>query len=472
MEQQEQYDYVLLGSGAGAKLLAWNLSSAQPGKKVAIIERQWIGGSCPNVACLPSKNFVNTADVIHTSRQVDGYGLVTNNELNLNPGRDAKVDMAVVRQRKAAMVQDEVDFHVNKFAETGVELIRGLGRFVGPKTLQVDNRMLAADVVIIGVGSHSVIDASIPGLKEANPLTHVELLDIDEVPSHLVILGGGYVGVEFAQIFRRLGSSVTIIERSGQILQVEDEDVVSELAEVLQKEGIDILTSTTVRSVSGTSGDGVEVVTSAAKHPITRGTHLLVAAGRAPNTQGIGLDKAGIQTTSRGHIVVDDQLQTSVPGVFAVGDCTGGPHFTHISADDFRVVYAALTASPRPGGTANRQVPSTLFTSPEIAHVGLREKEAKAKNIHYRLAKLPMSGFLRTHTHGHTEGFAKVLLEADGDGILGFTAVGNGVGELLPVVQLAMKLRASYREIENLIIAHPTMNEGLSALMAGVPPRD
>jgi len=465
--QPEQFDYILLGSGAGAKSLAWTLSSTQQGKKCAVIEHNWIGGSCPNVACLPSKNFINSANVAYLTRHAQSYGQAA---FVSNAGADAKTDMEIVRGRKAAMVDEEVQLHVGKFASTGVELIRGYGKFIGPKTLEVNGRVLTGDVVIIGTGSRAVVDSSIPGLQAAKPLTHVEILDIKTLPLHLIILGGGYVGIEFAQAFRRFGSEVTVIQRNVQVLRDEDEDIVSVLVEVLEREGVKFLTSTTVTNVSGVSGGEVVVTTSGANATTIRGSHLLIAAGRTPNTSGIGLVESGINLTETGHVAVDEQLQSSIPGVFAVGDCAGSPYFTHIGYDDFRIVHSNLTGSPRLGGKNNRHVPSTLFTSPELAHVGLRETEAKAQGIKYRLAKAPMGAFLRTRTHGQMDGFAKALVEADGDRILGFTALGAGAGELLPVVQLAMKLGVSYKEIADMVIAHPTMNEGLIAVFSGVPP--
>jgi pyruvate/2-oxoglutarate dehydrogenase complex dihydrolipoamide dehydrogenase (E3) component len=253
------------------------------------------------------------------------------------------------------------------------------------------------------------------------------------------------------------------------VLANEDEDVVSALLDVLNREGITFLTSTSVLGITGLSGEHVEVATSHPKYATVHGSHILIAAGRTPNTSSIGLEEVGIKVTKRGHIAVDEQLQTSVDGVFAAGDCAGGPYFTHISVDDFRVVYGNLTGSPRPGGTRNRQVPSTLFTSPELAHVGLREKEAKAQGIQYGLCKLPMTSFLRTHTHGLSDGFAKALVDVDTNQILGFTALGSEAGELLPIVQLAMKMKVSYKEIAGLVFAHPTMNEGLGSLFSVNP---
>jgi pyruvate/2-oxoglutarate dehydrogenase complex dihydrolipoamide dehydrogenase (E3) component len=470
-ESIEHFDYVSLGSGEAAKYIAWTLASQHSKKwKCAVIEHQWIGGSCPNVACLPSKNVVNSAHVAHLAREASAYGLGA----FVADSADApglKAEMSVVKQRKVGMVDGLVQMHIGKFEDTHVELIRGHGTFVGPKTIEVNGRLLTGDAVVICTGSKAVVDSGIPGFVDAKPLTHVEILNLETLPSHLIILGGGYIGLEFAQAFRRFGSEVTVIDRNSHILKVEDEDIASALTEILAREGIKFLTRTSVTQVSGISGDEVTVSLSGAEATTIRGSHLLAATGRTPNTSGIGLAEAGIKLTERGHVSVDEQLRTSVDGVFAVGDCAGSPHFTHIAYDDFRLVSSYLTGSPRPGGKAGRQVPSVLFTHPELAQVGLREKEAKARGVPYRLTKLPMAAFLRTRTHGQMEGFAKALVEENGNQILGLTALGEGAGELLPVVQLAMKLGIPYTELADLVITHPTLNEGLVALFSSVPPK-
>jgi len=467
MATAEHYDFIALGAGEAAKLLAWDLSSKH-GKKCAVIEHGPIAGACPTVACMPSKTLVHLASVVHQTRHdapIFVHGAAAQG--------DIKADMAAVIAQKKGVVDGLAESFLGIFADTKVELIRGHGHLVGPKTVAVNGRLLTADTVVINTGSKAAVDASIPGMLDAKPMTHVELLELTTLPDHLIILGGGYVGLEFAQAFVRFGAKVTVVERNDRLLKAEDADVIAELTAVLSREGVRFLTSTTVTSVSGVSGDGVTLHLSG-PGPATeiRGSHLLVATGRTPTTSGIGLVEAGIRLRPAGHVAVDEQLRTSVSGVFAVGDCAGSPYFTHIGWDDYRVLLASLTGSPREGGTTNRQVPSVLFTSPELAHVGLREHEAKAKGIPYRIAKLPMAEILRTRALGETTGFAKVLVEADGDKVLGFTALGPGVGELLPVVQLVMKLGLSYREIVDLIIVHPTMCEGLVDLFRSVPPRD
>ena len=338
--------------------------------------------------------------------------------------------------------------------------------------LEYSRRIVTGDKVVICTGSRAKID-DIPGLKEAKPMTHIEILELDEIPSHLLVLGGGYVGLEFAQAMRRLGAEVTIVERNAMLLKKEDEDISSALTQVLKSEGVNICTSTVITEVTGRSGSSVTMkgTTSGEKVEFT-GSHVLCATGRLPNTENIGLEDAGINLADRGFIETDEDLHTSSEGIFAVGDCAGSPQFTHVAFDDFRIVRDVLLGKPRIAKrTSGRQVPFTLFTSPELAHIGHREHEASSQGIEFRTTRLPMAGFLKTRTLGETVGFAKALIAKDDDTILGFTALGVGAGELLPVVQLAMKRGLPYTDISELIITHPTLSEGLVYLFSGVPAR-
>ena len=293
-----------------------------------------------------------------------------------------------------------------------------------------------------------------PGLNEAAPLTHVEMLDLKELPSHLIVVGGGYVGLEFAQAMRRFGADVTVIERNERILKREDEDVATLLQDILENEGVVFSTSTTLTGVSGTSGKAVTLKGTRSGKPVEiKGSHILCATGRLPNTENIGAEVAGLKLTRSGHIKVDERNRVSEDGVFAVGDCAGSPHFTHVAYDDFRIVRDHLIGKSQVvARKSSRQIPSTLFTDPEFAHIGLREHEAKTRSVKYRLTKLPMAAFLRTRTLGETQGFAKALISAEDDKILGFTAIGAGTGELLPVVQLAMKKGLPYHDIADLVM--------------------
>ena len=348
----------------------------------------------------------------------------------------------------------------------------GQGRFVGPKTIEVatadgGTRTLRGDVVVISTGSRARIDP-IPGLAEARPMTHVEALELDRVPEHLVVLGGGYVGLELAQAMRRFGSRVTVIERNDALAHREDRDVSEALRELFDDEGIEVRTGTRVDRVEGRSGESVRLrATCDGAEVVIEGSDLLVASGRTPNTDGIGLEAAGIERDERGFVKVDERLRTTAPGVWAVGDCAGSPHFTHIADDDVRVVRDNLAGIDRT--TTGRLVPFCLFTDPELARVGLSESEAKSRGIAYRLAKIPVTAVLRSRTLSEPRGFYKALVAADSDRILGFTAFGPEAGEVMAIVQVAIAAGLPYTALRDAILTHPTMAEGLVALFRAVP---
>jgi pyruvate/2-oxoglutarate dehydrogenase complex dihydrolipoamide dehydrogenase (E3) component len=461
MVNPEDYELVVLGSGEAGKVLAWTL--AKEGMRSVVIERRYIGGSCPNIACLPSKNVIHSAKVASYFRRSAEFGI---------DAGDWKVEMAGVRDRKQKMVDAQIAGHLDEYKASGAELVMGHGRFVSPRTIEValrdgGTRVLRGKTVVINTGTRARVDA-IQGLKEARPLTHIEALDLDQLPGHLLILGGGYVGLELAQAFRRFGSRVTIVERNGSLANREDRDVSEALEELMRDEGIDVVTNTSVDRVEGLSGESVKLYATRKGSAIAiEGTHLLVASGRVPNTDGIGLELAGVETDARGFVKVNERLQTTTSDVWAVGDCAGSPMFTHIGFDDFRVVRDNLAGGHRV--TTGRQVPYCLFTDPELARIGFNESEAKARGLHYRLAKLPMSNVLRALTVSETRGFMKALIEADGDRILGFTAFGPEAGEVVAIVQLAMSAGLPYTVLRDSILTHPTMAEGLIGLFSAVP---
>jgi pyruvate/2-oxoglutarate dehydrogenase complex dihydrolipoamide dehydrogenase (E3) component len=460
----EPYDLVVLGSGEAGKYIAWTL--AKQGRRAVVIERKYVGGSCPNIACLPSKNVVQSAKVASYFSRSEEFGITKDGW---------KIDMSGVRGRKRKMVGGLVDMHLANFKASGAEIVMGSGRFVGPKTIEVTLpeggiRVLNGKTVVISTGSRATLE-HIPGLLEAGPLTHIEALELDNVPGHLLVLGGGYVGLEFAQAMRRFGSRVTIVERNVRLAHREDQDVTEMLHELCRDEGIDVVTSARVTSVEGKSGESVKLRAVQAGSEINvEGTHLLVAAGRTPNTEGIGLEAAGVQTTERGYVKVNERLQTTAPDVWAVGDCAGSPNFTHIAFDDFRIVRDNLAGGHRV--TTGRQVPFCMFTDPEFGRIGLSETEAKEDEVPYRLAKIPMIAVLRTRTLSETRGFMKALIDTKSDRILGFTVFGVGAGELIATVQVAIIAGLPYTALRDAIFTHPTLPEGLVALFSAVPARE
>jgi pyruvate/2-oxoglutarate dehydrogenase complex dihydrolipoamide dehydrogenase (E3) component len=380
--------------------------------------------------------------------------------------------MKGVFNRKRKMVEEGVQVHLDRFKATRAELIRGQARFVAPKTVEVQlndggHRTITGDRVFLDVGSRAVLPDS-PGLAAAKPMTHVEALDLQRLPAHVIVLGGGYVGLELAQALRRFGSRVTIIERGSQLAAAEDPDVSQAIHENFASEEIEVLLGAQVRSVEGLSGQSVQVYIETDGGDLTiEASDLLVAVGRTPNTQGIGLETADIELDVRGYIKVNERLETTAPGVWAMGDCAGSPQFTHVAYDDFRVVYANLNGGSR--STRDRLIPFCMFTDPELARVGLNESEAKRRGIAYRLAKLPMEAVLRAVAIGETRGFVKMLIDAQSDRILGFTAFGAEASEMVAAVQTAMLGGLPYTVLRDAIFTHPTVSEGFVFLLASVP---
>lgn len=458
--QPEEYDLLIFGSGTAGKLFAWTLG---PKMKTANIERKYVGGACVNIACLPSKNVIQSAKVASYFFRSEEFGITKDN---------VQIHMAGVRERKRRMVDRQVQEHLANYKASGAELIMGTGRFVGPKTIEVSlndgtKRLLRGKNVVINLGTHAIIDST-PGLAEANPLTHIEALELDEIPEHLLVMGGGYVGLEFAQAMRRFGSRVTVIEYNPRLVHREDQDVSDAMHELFKDEGIDVMTNTRATKVEGKSGQSVKLHANRdGKEIVLEGTHLLVATGRTPNTKGIGLELTGVELTDRGYIKTNEKLETTAPGIWAVGECAGSPQFTHISENDFHIVHDNILGGNRV--TTGRQVPFCMFTDPEFARIGLSETEARERGIAYRLAKIPMSSVLRIKTLGETRGFMKMLIEAKSDGILGFTGFGWDVGEVMATVQVAMIAGLPYTALRDAIFTHPTMSEGLIMLLMNPP---
>ncbi|BCQ29420.1 FAD-dependent oxidoreductase (plasmid) [Caballeronia sp. NK8] len=450
MPNVEHYEYVFLGGGKGGKTLAMELANA--GRQVALIERGMIGGSCINVACIPTKTLIQQARVAHVSKT-------------------AKADMAQVRRNVRAVVEGMVDINMKAFVDSGFDLLLGTGHFIGPRRIHVQMndgsaRQLEGEHVFINTGTTAAIP-DVPGLRAAGPLTHVEALQLDATPEHLIVIGGGYIGLEMAQAFRRLGAPVTLIQEAPRVAMREDEDVTSLIEASLKEEGIDVRVGVRPLKVTGTSGQAVEIELDNGDK--VSGSHILAAAGRIPVTKTLGLDAAGVEVDARGFIKVDERLATTAHNTWAIGEVAGTPMFTHASFDDYRVLKSQLAGGSKT--TTGRVVPYALFIEPELGRIGLNEAEAKAQGIAVRVAKLPMTAIPRARTNGATSGFMKILIDAHSDRILGFTMLGTNAGDVVTAVQMAMLGNLPYTAVRDAIISHPLISEGLNILLATVPPR-
>ncbi len=457
----EQFDDVVLGGGKGGKSLAMALANA--GHTVALIEKGQIGGSCINVACIPTKTMVASAKLVELVSRAGDYGYP------LNP---PPVDLAAVIDRKRRVVSAMVDTHRTLFTTTeNMTFLLGDGVFVGDRTIEVtmvdgSTRVVRGERVYINTGSHTTIPP-IPGLDTVDYLTSTSIMELEELPARLAIIGGGYIALEFAQVFRRLGSEVVVIARGERFLPNEDRDIAAAIRTVLEEDGIEFLDNTETDSVRS-EPSGIEVLHShngiqAALHC----SHLLVAVGRTPNTTGLGLDAAGVQVNPRGAITVDDRLETTAHHVYAMGDCNGGPLFTHVSWDDHRILLAnVLHGADR--STAGRLVPYTLFIDPELGRVGLTEEQAVAQGYDVQVATLPAGKVPRANTAGETEGVLKVVVDRQSQQILGCSLFCHEAGEVMSVVQMAMLGKIPYPQVRDTIFTHPTMAESLNLLFAAL----
>ncbi len=462
MASVTQYDGIVIGSGQAGGPLATTLARA--GWKVALIEREHIGGTCVNEGCTPTKTMVASARVAHLARRAADYGVRTG---------PISVDMSVVRQRKRAVVDDFRSGSEQGTKETpNLDLLMGEARFTGPKTLVVTlndggEREITAEKVFINSGLRPAIP-QIPGLDTVPLLTSTTIMELDMVPAHLLVLGGGFVGLEFAQMFRRFGSAVTVIQRGTQLAPKEDADIAAEIAKIFREDGITVLLETeTIRAARDNDGGIALTVKDADGERMLTGSHLLVAAGRTPNTDVLNPAAAGITMDRRGYIPVNERLETNVPHTYALGDVNGGPAFTHISYDDFRILRANLLH----GGTAtitHRLVPNTVFIDPQLGRVGLNEREARARGKRVRVAKLPMTSVARAIEMDETRGFMKAIVDAESDQILGCTILGVEGGEIMSIIQMAMMGHLPYTILKDAVLAHPTLAESLNNLFSTV----
>ncbi|MGC2163487.1 MAG: mercuric reductase [Silvibacterium sp.] len=447
----EQLNAIILGSGQGGNPLA--VALAKVGKKTALIESKHVGGTCINEGCTPTKTMVASARVAYLARRGGDYGVHASG---------IRVDMARVRERKRAIVESFRSGNEKRLEATeNLELIHGEGRFVGPKTVAVNGRTLTAEWIFINTGLRSAVP-KIEGIADVPFLDNASVMELGELPEHLLVLGGGYIGLEFGQMFRRFGSRVTVIHTGKQLLDREDADVSAEVKKILIEDGIDMLLNAKTTRASGAPAQQIElqVEVDGATRAV-KGSHLLVAAGRVPNTEALNLATAGIAIDERGFVRVNEFLETSVKGVFALGDVKGGPTFTHISYDDYRIVKSNLLD----GGsrtTQGRYVPYTVFIDPQLGRVGMTEAEARGSGKKIRVAKMPMTSVARAIETDETRGLMKIVVDAETEQILGAAVLGIEGGEIMSQIQIAMMGGLPFMVLQNATLAHPTLAESLN----------
>jgi pyruvate/2-oxoglutarate dehydrogenase complex dihydrolipoamide dehydrogenase (E3) component len=453
------YDAIIIGTGQSGPALALRLVAA--GRKVAIIERKLFGGTCVNTGCTPTKTLVASAYAAHVVRRAADYGVRVEGAV--------KVDMKAVKARKDAVValsRDGVEQSLK--ALEGCTVYEGHGRFVAEKKVAVNASELTADRIFINVGARAVIPP-IPGLDHVPYLTNSTMMDVDFLPAHLIILGGSYVGLEFAQAYRRFGSEVTVIEAAPRLIAREDEDVSQAVADFLKEEGIDVRVGSKVIGVEKQGNSIAVKLDSAGKNSQIVGTHLLVAVGRRPNTDDLGLDKAGIATDTRGYIQADDQLRTNIAGIWAMGDCNGRGAFTHTSWNDFQIVAANLLDNDR-RRVSDRITAYALYTDPPLGRIGMTEAEVRKTGKPALLSTLAMERVSRAKERGETTGFMKILVDRDSKQILGASFLGLAGDEVIHCVLDAMYAKAPYTVIQRAMHVHPTVSEFIPTMLGALKP--
>lgn len=450
----ERFDAIIVGTGQAAKPLAGALAKA--GKKTAAIETKHVGGTCVNEGCTPTKTMIASGRVAYLARRGADYGV------NTGP---ISIDMLKVRARKREVVESFRSGNEKRLTGENLELIYGLAEFTGPKTLQINlrdggSRTLEADWIFLNTGLRAA-KPSIPGLSDIPFLNNESIMELDSVPDHLLVLGGGYIGLEFGQMFRRFGSKVTIVHRGHQLLDHEDPDVAQEVEKILTEDGIEVLLEADT-SAANSSRSFVQLrVRLGAETRTLNGSHLLVATGRIPNTEALNLRSAGVDTDEHGYIKVNDYLETSVPGIYALGDVKGGPAFTHISYDDSRIIDANLLRGER-RSIRNRILPYTVFIDPQLGRIGLTETEAREQGLKIRVAKMPMTWVARAIETAETRGLMKIIVDPDSELILGAAVLGIEGGEVATIIQIAMQANLKFTALRDGIFSHPTLAESLN----------
>jgi pyruvate/2-oxoglutarate dehydrogenase complex dihydrolipoamide dehydrogenase (E3) component len=444
---ETHYDAIVVGAGQSGGPLSSALARA--GNRTALIEREHIGGTCINEGCTPTKTMVASARVAYLARRGADYGVRTG---------PISIDMVRVRERKRAMVDSFRSGSERRIETTpGLDWIHGEARFTGPKRLSVNDVELTADRILINVGCRPSTP-SIPGLDAVPALNSTSIMELDSVPDHLLVLGGGYVGLEFGQMFRRFGSQVTVVQRGARLLAREDADVADAVADILREDGINVLLNTDAVRVA----PGIRLVVRAGGTEQTlEGSHLLVAVGRVPNSDWLNVDATGLQIDRAGFIPTNDRLETNVAGIYALGDVKGGPAFTHISYDDYRILRTNLIHGGN-ASIAGRPVPYTVYIDPELGRVGMSEDEARASGRAIKVAKMPMTSVARALEVDETRGFLKVVVDAETDQILGAAILGIAGGELMSMLEIAMLGHLRYTVLRDAIFAHPTLAESFN----------
>jgi pyruvate/2-oxoglutarate dehydrogenase complex dihydrolipoamide dehydrogenase (E3) component len=453
-----KYDAIIIGSGQAGNPLAYRL--ADLGWCVALIEKKYLGGTCINVGCTPTKTMLHRAQVAHYARNAARWGVNTSNVSVDLPKIVAQRDEVVLSFRGGQ--QKQVDKRPN------LRLHRGHARFLGPQQLKVGDELLESEKIFINTGGRPTAPA-IPGLETVSYLTNESAMQLTTLPEHLLILGGGYIGMEFGQMFRRYGSRVTVLHTGRQIISREDPDTAAELQRALEAEGIQFLLNARTTRVEGKNGALTLSFESPAGSSSVTGSHLLVATGRRPNTDDLGLDKAGIETDQSGYIKVNGRLETNVPGVWALGDCKGGPAFTHISYNDFQIVYSNLMEGKNLS-IENRLVPSCVFTDPQLGGIGMTEKEARTKGFKLKIGRCPMTNVARAIERGETAGLMKIVVDASNDRVLGASILASEGGELVQILGTLMLAKQPYTLLKGAVYIHPTLAEGFFSLMEDVKP--
>jgi pyruvate/2-oxoglutarate dehydrogenase complex dihydrolipoamide dehydrogenase (E3) component len=450
-----KYDAIVIGSGQAGNPLAHRL--ADLGWKVALVEESHLGGTCINTGCTPTKTLVHRAQVAHYARNAARWGVRAENVGVDLPEILAQKDRVVETFRSGQLQQVE--------QRPTLRLFRGHARFVAPHRVEVGGESLESERIFLDTGARPVIPP-IPGLKDSGYLTNETIMELTRLPEHLIVLGGGYIGLEFGQMFRRFGSRVTMLQRGGQIVPREDPEVAAELQKALESEGIDFRLDTLASRVEKSNG-GVRVALEGVGQAVVTGSHLLVATGRRPNTDDLGLERAGVETDAKGYVRVNSRLETSVAGIWALGDVKGGPAFTHISYNDFQIVYGNLVEN-RSLSTEERIVPYCVFTDPQLGGVGLTEKEARAKGLKLKIGRIPMSRVARAVERDETAGLMKLVVDAADDRVLGASILASEGGELVQILGTLMLSRQPYTLLKGAVYIHPTLAEGFFALMEDV----